>query len=120
MIKRFIGWFVLVPISAVLIVFALANRHLVNIRFDPLSPDNPLIPGLDIPLFIVIFAMLMLGVLLGGAAVWFTQGKKRRETRKAQKKIKLLEKELLEVKRAVRQRTNDQKMLSPEDLLGDG
>ncbi|MEX0599258.1 MAG: hypothetical protein WD205_01365, partial [Rhodothermales bacterium] len=65
MIKRIVGWFVLVPLCAVLIVFALANRQLVVVNFNPFIPPQDLAaPGFGVPLFLVIFAVLLAGVLL--------------------------------------------------------
>lgn len=94
MIKRLIGWLVFVPLCAILIVFALANRHFVAVNFDPLTQDVPLIPALNLPLFAVIFASLLVGVLLGGMATWASQGKHRREKRALKKETGQLKKEL--------------------------
>ncbi len=93
MIKRITGWLVLVPLCVVLVVFTLANRQMVEVRFDPISPLNPLISPVEVPMFIVIYAMLLLGVVLGGVATWFTQGRQRREKRKWRRQAKKLEQE---------------------------
>ena len=42
MIRRIVGWFVLVPLCAALIVFALANRQLVVVNFNPFAPVDAL------------------------------------------------------------------------------
>ena len=82
MVKRIVGWFVLVPLCAVLIAFALANRQLVIVNFNPMaSADALTAPGIGVPLFLVMFAMLLLGILLGGIATWFAQGSHRRDER---------------------------------------
>jgi uncharacterized integral membrane protein len=94
MAKRLIGWFVLVPLCAVLVVFALANRQLVTVNFDPISTVNPLVPSLDVPLFAVIYVMLVLGMLLGGIAVWTTQGHHRRDKRAFRRENQRLSAEL--------------------------
>lgn len=91
--KRLIGWFILLPISIVLIWFALANRQMVTLNFDPMSQSNPLIPPVQVPLFLFVYLVLILGVLLGGVATWFTQGKQRREKRRWRKQAVQLEKE---------------------------
>ena len=55
MIRRIVGWVVLVPLCLVLIVFALANRQLVVVNFNPLVPSEALsTPGIGVPLFLVI------------------------------------------------------------------
>lgn len=85
MLKRLTSWLILVPLCVVLIIFALSNRQMVQVNFDPLSPSAPLIPSLSVPLYLVIFGFLILGVLLGGIATWFSQGKQRREKRRWRK-----------------------------------
>lgn len=120
MIKRIVGWFVLVPLCAVLIVFALANRHAISVHFDPVSPaDAPIIAHAEVPLFIVIYGMLFLGVILGGVAAWFAQGKNRRERRRFKRDATRLTKELAEMRRATRQKSDEHALLSPDDLLED-
>ncbi|UJQ93312.1 LapA family protein [Mariluticola halotolerans] len=119
MIKRIVGWFVLVPLCAILIVFALANRHAVPVRFDPVSPGSPLIADVNTPLFIVIYGMLILGVLLGGFAAWLAQGRVRRERRRFKRENDRLTRELAEARRAPRQNATDRALLGPDDLLED-
>lgn len=119
MMRRIIGWFVLIPLCAILAIFALANRHMVPVRFDPLSPENPIIAGADVPLFIVIYGMLILGIAIGGIAVWFTQGRYRRERRQLAKQTKKLDGELVAARKAVRQQAVGTGLLGPDDLLDD-
>ncbi len=94
MVRRLVGWFVLLPLSAVLVVFALANRDSVQLRFDPIaafSGQDGFIPSLQMPLFVVIYVVLILGIILGGIATWFTQGRQRVEKRRWRKEAKKLE-----------------------------
>ena len=82
MVKRIVGWVVLVPLCAVLIVFALANRQLVVLNFNPFVPVEQLAaPGYGVPLFIVLYVVLLIGVLLGGIATWFAQSHHRQRER---------------------------------------
>lgn len=79
MANRIVGWVILVPLCLGLIVFALANRHFVAINFNPFSPvDGAVAPGYGVPLFVVLYVVLLVGVLLGGIATWFAQGRHRR------------------------------------------
>ena len=93
MIKRLTGWLILAPLSLLLIVFALANRQLVELRFVPFSTTSPLVAPLEVPMFVVIYVILLLGVILGGVATWFTQGRQRREKRQWRREAKKLEQE---------------------------
>jgi hypothetical protein len=77
---RFIGLFVSIVSAVILIAIAVANRKTVVLVLDPISPDNPVI-SLALPFYAYLFAMLILGVVLGGIATWFSQGKWRRMAR---------------------------------------
>lgn len=78
---RKILWAVLAaPGAAILVALAVANRHNVALKLDPLRPDNPAIL-INLPLYAYIFAALVVGMLIGGALVWMGQGKFRRRLR---------------------------------------
>lgn len=94
MMKRLVGWLVLVPLSAVLAAFALANRHWIVVYFDPFTQDNPLVPSLSTPLFGVVYGALLIGIVLGGVATWITQGRNRREKRQLKRENIRLQEEL--------------------------
>ena len=95
MVKRIMGWVVLVPLCLVLIVFALANRQLTVVNFNPFVPSEALTsPGVGMPLFLVIFCVLLVGVVLGGVATWFAQGRVRHEKRQWQREADRLGREL--------------------------
>ena len=95
MVKRIVGWVVLVPLCAVLIVVALANRQAVTVNFNPFTaPADPAVPGLGVPLFLVIFGVLLMGVVLGGIATWFSQGHHRRDERTFRRENERLHREL--------------------------
>lgn len=95
MTRQLIGWFILLPLSVLLIVFALANRQLVVVNFNPLASVDALeAPGFGVPLFFVIYAVLLVGVLLGGVATWFAQGHHRIEKRKFRRESERLRSDL--------------------------
>ena len=95
MLRRIVGWVVLVPLCLVLIVFALANRQLVVVNFNPFVPSEALTtPGVGVPLFLVLFAVLLFGVLLGGVATWFAQAPHRRDERSYRREAERLAREL--------------------------
>jgi uncharacterized integral membrane protein len=101
MLRRIVGWLVLVPLSLVLIVFALANRQLTVVNFNPfISPSALVAPGVGVPLFLVIFGVLLVGVVLGGVAGWFAQSEVRRNRRHWQREAERLGRELDAQRRA--------------------
>ncbi len=93
MIKRVVMWFVLVPFGLILALFALANRQVVQIGIDPISPETPFWGPIEVPLFVVIYAALLLGVLLGGVGDWLNQGKHRKAERQLRRDLNKIQKE---------------------------
>ena len=77
MFKKFFNALILLPLALVIIAIAVANRHIVRLVLDPLSPDAPLF-ALEAPFFVYLFAAMLVGVLLGGIGMWFGQRKWRR------------------------------------------
>lgn len=101
MIRRIVGWVVLVPLCLVLIIFALANRQLVVVNFNPLVPSGTLnSPGVGVPLFLVLFTVLLFGVVLGGVATWFAQGQHRRDERSYRREAERLTREVDAMRRS--------------------
>lgn len=80
------------PIGAVLLGFAFANRGWVTVGFDPMG-WNVLAP-LDAPLYAVIFAAAALGALAGGFVAWLGQSESRRAARAAEAEVMRLRQEL--------------------------
>ena len=103
MANKIVGWLVLVPFSALLIAFALANRQLVTVNLNPfVAPVDPT-AGYGVPLFVVLYVVLLIGVLLGGIATWFAQGHHRRRERHWRREAHQLNTELEAQRRAVGQ-----------------
>jgi uncharacterized integral membrane protein len=78
--RKFLSTLVLVLLGLIFIVFAVANRHLVTVSFDPFNSSNPSL-GVTLPLFVVIIAVAIAGVVAGGSATWFRQRHWRRAAR---------------------------------------
>ena len=78
--RKFVTALVVIPLGLIFIVFAVANRHLVTVSFDPFNSVNPSV-AISLPLFVVIIAVAILGVVAGGTATWFRQRHWRRAAR---------------------------------------
>jgi uncharacterized integral membrane protein len=78
--RRFFTALVLIPLGVIFVVFAVANRHLVTVSFDPFNSSDPSV-GVTLPLFVVIIAVAILGVVAGGMATWIRQRHWRRAAR---------------------------------------
>ena len=74
------------------------NRQTVTVSLDPFSSTNPAYAA-TLPLFVVIFAVLVLGVLIGGVAAWIRQGKWRRAARRLDRDVKALQEERETIRR---------------------
>ena len=79
--RKFFTGLVLIPLGMIFVVFAVANRHAVTVSFDPFNSTDPSL-GVRLPLFVVIIAVAMLGVVAGGTATWFRQRHWRRAARR--------------------------------------
>lgn len=80
MIKKLLNTLILIPIIFIAVALAVANRHVVRLVLDPISPETP-IAALEAPFFVYLFAALTFGVVLGGLATYFTQRKWRKAAR---------------------------------------
>ncbi|WP_213775643.1 lipopolysaccharide assembly protein LapA domain-containing protein [Bradyrhizobium sp. dw_78] len=79
--RKFLTALVVVPLGLIFVVFAVANRHLVTLSFDPFNSSDPSI-AVRLPLFVVIIAVAIAGVVAGGLATWFRQRRWRRAARR--------------------------------------
>ncbi len=98
MLRKIVMALILVPLAVALIAFAVANRRPVLISFDPFDLAHPAF-ALELPLFAVLLALLLGGVVVGGAAAWLRQGKWRRAARLAQGEARDLRAELDRLRR---------------------
>src|ERR1700693_3438731 len=78
--RKFFTALVLIPLGLIFIVFAVANRHSVTVSFDPFNSTDPSV-GFTLPLFVIIIAVAIAGVVAGGSATWFRQRHWRRAAR---------------------------------------
>ncbi|HET9718077.1 MAG TPA: LapA family protein [Pseudolabrys sp.] len=93
MFRKIITALIVIPLAVIGIGFAVANRQPVTISFDPFSAANPAYSA-TLPLFVLIFLLLIAGVLIGGIATWFGQAKWRRAARKLDSDVRLLHQEI--------------------------
>lgn len=104
--KQIISWLIGLPAAIVLIAFALANRTLVSVSFDPLSSDAPWF-ALSLPIWVLLFAGIFLGLIIGWVGSWINQGKWRKAAREARSNLDIE----LEKKKALEQRLNQVELM---------
>jgi uncharacterized integral membrane protein len=96
-----------IPLSLLFIVFAVANRHLVTVSFDPFNSRDPSV-GATMPLFVVIIVVAILGVVAGGAATWLRQRHWRRAARQHEADAKQAQAQLADLRASAAASRGDQ------------
>ena len=93
MVRKILTVIIVVPLAVLVIAFAVANRQMATVSFDPFSSTAPAYAA-HLPLFVVIFVAVIVGVVVGGAAAWLRQGGWRRTARALDADVRLLHQEL--------------------------
>jgi uncharacterized integral membrane protein len=81
MLRKIVTAIVLIPLAVIIIGFAVANRQIVTVSFDPFDAAHPAY-RLTLPLFAIVFVLLITGVIIGGAASWLGQRRWRHSSRR--------------------------------------
>jgi uncharacterized integral membrane protein len=100
MVRKIVTAVIVIPLAIVIVAFALANRQVVTVSFDPFSSTTPAYAA-SLPLFVLIFVLVILGVIIGGIAAWVRQATWRRTARQLDADVRALHQEL----EALRRRT---------------
>jgi uncharacterized integral membrane protein len=95
LLRRIAAAIVLLPLAAIIIAFAVANRQRVALSFDPFAsgPDVAFATR-PLPLFLLLLAALIVGVVVGGSASWLRHGRWRRAARRLERDLARLREEL--------------------------
>lgn len=89
MVNRFILIAVLVPLAIILVALAVANRGPASFTLDPFNPGNPALTW-QMPLFVLIFAGIAIGMIVGSLATWVKQGRYRKLARQRSQEAEML------------------------------
>ena len=95
--RKFFTALVVIPLGLIFVVFAVANRHFVTVSFDPFNSVDPSIAA-SMPLFVLIIAVAILGVVAGGCATWFGQRRWRRAARHHETEARTAKAQLAELR----------------------
>ena len=93
MFRKIITGVIVIPLLIVVVGFAVANRQAVTVSFDPFSSAAPAY-AVTLPLFVIIFVLLIIGVIIGGAAAWMRQASWRRSARRLDAQVRDLHSEV--------------------------
>jgi hypothetical protein len=97
MIRKIVTALILVPLTIVIVAFAVANRQRVVVSLDPFDQAHPAL-SVALPLFALILVLVIGGVVVGGVAAWLRQGKWRRAARLAEAEARELRAEVSRLK----------------------
>jgi uncharacterized integral membrane protein len=97
-LRKFVAAVILIPLAIVIVAFAVANRQLVTVSLDPFSAERPA-TTFTLPLFVLVIGLLIVGVVIGGAASWLRHGNLRRTARRFDRDIRELRSELASLRR---------------------
>ena len=89
MLNRFVLIAVFVPLAIILVALAVANRGPVPFTLDPFNPGNPALT-LQLPLFVLLFAAIALGMIVGSLVTWLKQGRYRKMARQRSQEADML------------------------------
>lgn len=104
--RRILQILILAPVLIVIIALAIANRTPVTLSLDPFTPSEPAVAIENIPLFVLLFVAVLIGILLGGIGSWFSQGKWRRRARDSRYEAAKLKQEADRLKEAAQGASN--------------
>ncbi len=99
--RKFFGTLFAILLGLILVTFAVANRHFVTVSFDPFNSADPSV-SVSLPLFVLIIAVAMLGVIAGGCATWVGQRRWRRAARQHEADARQVRAQLAELRSAPR------------------
>lgn len=102
--QKFLTYLIVIPLALVLIAFGVANRHFVTVSFDPFNSADPGL-AVSVPLFALIIAVAIVGVIAGGWATWFGQRHWRRAARRHEADARSARSDLAELRATVRPET---------------
>jgi uncharacterized integral membrane protein len=108
--RKFLTALIVIPLGLLFIVFAVANRHVVTVSFDPFNSRDPSV-GVTMPLFVVIIGVAILGVVAGGAATWLRQRHWRRAARQHEADAKQAQGQLADLRASAAATRGDQQRL---------
>ena len=85
---------ILLPLAAIVVIFAIHNRHTVAVDLWPLTLD------VSPPVFILVLGAFLVGFLIGGVVAWLSGGRSRGRARKEHHRLRNLEREAAAKKQA--------------------
>ncbi len=89
---RFFRRLILLAVAVAIIALMIANRHPATLALDPFTQGAPA-AAIEAPMFVFLFAALLVGFILGGIGAWVSQSKWRDLARRRTKETYRLRKD---------------------------
>ncbi len=86
--RRFLAWLLIPPLAVMLALFAIANRDDIVVSVDPLPFTFAL------PLYLVVFGAVAVGLVMGYLVMWVSFYRTRRDFRRTRRRLATIESEL--------------------------
>lgn len=102
---RFLRALLLILLGGGLVSMAVANRHATRLVLDPFI-NREVATAVEAPLFVYLFAALLLGVVLGASVMWIMQGKWRHTARTERLEASIWRREAENLKRGLQLRAS--------------
>lgn len=110
------SWILTLPLTIVVIAFAVANREFVPLDLWPFEIAVPL------PVFVLVLGSMFIGFLIGALTMWLSSGKRRRQARVTRRRLTKLERDVQRQQDAVAAGTATRApvpMVAPPRVTGD-
>ncbi len=85
---------ILLPLAAIVVIFAIHNRHTVSVDLWPLTME------VTPPLFVLVLCTFLVGFLIGGVVAWLSGGRSRGRARREHHRLMDMEREAAAKKQA--------------------
>ena len=114
--RKFLTALIVIPLGLLFVVFAVANRHVVTVSFDPFNSADPAL-AISLPLFVLLILAAILGVVAGGIATWFGQRRWRKAARQHEADVRSVRAELADLRaQTAPSRPDPQRLPAPSSL----
>ncbi|KAA0968548.1 DUF1049 domain-containing protein [Aureimonas fodinaquatilis] len=111
MLSRFLMLLIGVPLAILLVIFCVVNRHPVTVSLDVFGTMPQY--AISAPLFVLLLAGVIFGLLLGGLGTWLTQSHYRARAARRRREVEELRHEV-EVSNERLRRLREERDLLPD------
>lgn len=87
------SWIFTLPVTAIVVLFAITNRSLATLSFWPLPWE------VNLPIYLIILGALFVGFMLGAVVTWLSGGRRRRQARQLAEQVRTQSRQIAELQR---------------------